>query len=84
MSDLVLLQWLGYDTQPYCPTHYVISDPINVTFLRALASEVIQMNQLIQNQANVLFGADQEIHLVEGFEIEMGSMMEIVLNGCQQ
>ena len=82
VADSTLLQLFGYDSNPYCPTDYMVVDPIQGIYLRTRAIQTIQANNAILNQATAIFHAGLEVDLNVGFEVNLGSVFEVMLDGC--
>jgi len=82
VSEQELLGFLGYDSQVYCPQLFQIVDPLSTVYQHARASQVIIAENLIFNAAKVFYHAGNAVHLNPGFEVSLGSVFEIRMDGC--
>ena len=82
ISDMELISFLGFDSEAYCPPSFHTYDPIQTHFLEMRAEQVLTSSSVISGQAQVLFGASNEISLSDGFEVNSGAVFEIDMTGC--
>jgi hypothetical protein len=82
VSDQDLLSFLGYDTQLHCPDHYQITDDISNTYLTVKAGQSIMAGNAINNEAQVLFRAGNQVDLLPGFMVGSTSLFQISIEGC--
>ncbi len=81
-SDQTLLDHLGYETQKFCPENFSVFEEISGQYMRISASEKIVAESEITDNANVIFGASNEIVLNSGFVVENNSLFQIIIEGC--
>ena len=75
----------------YCPGDIADIDCLDYTYLHdhVIASDdykakiEIESNGIVPINGNILFQAGQEINLISGFEVKLGSLFKAEINGCQ-
>lgn len=73
--------WLVKLSYP-CQTDITTSADLVATNTDLLASESINSSDRIREHSSVRYSANKNIDLTEGFNIELGSVLEINLQGC--
>lgn len=62
----------------------IVQENINGGTHEKLARKTIVANNVISNNANVHYGANELVTLSPGFSIELGSTILIDSNGCNE
>jgi gingipain R len=65
-----------------CPENFTVSNSLNGGTHEFLASNSITASNVISNNANVHYGANNSITLLPGFSVEYGSTFSADLFGC--
>lgn len=82
-TDMQLLSFLGYDSNPFCPVDFhVSSDIVSGQIADASAQNDLTADCLVQTQALVRLSAGNSIELQNGFEVAAGAEIELMIEGC--
>lgn len=81
-TDEELLGFLGYDSDVFCPDSLVVYEDVVDVYQLNLQADNMVVQSVFSNEMNAHLKADQ-ITLDQGFELELGSSLNISIENCQ-
>ncbi len=83
VTDADLLQFLGFISEPHCPSTFTVYDTISEnTIVEVSAQDTIVATNLIQSNAIVIYHSGQEVSLESGFEVALGAEFDADIQDC--